>query len=360
MQPLILHLVWQFDSAFAAIDASRWHDALLFCATLSPRVEPYGEREVFVDLTGTTRVEAAIESLITQMEEIHSSKGSIGGRVVATLASNKFVARVGTLTLIDGLSSAHAFLIQASSNVLCANVPQSATLQFLSTLSVKYIWSVEGRVRRRLANLGISTLGELARVPRPRLHNEFGIELGSTLRSLAQGIDPSTVEPRYPLRTLEVYHEFGKEQLIEDMGMLTYVISHLARQLATKLCASGEACSSLLLRMELPHGEAGHALKFRTATWTADVLEQGALRLLGRFVIDSPPYRIALVATDLGLPHSAQPDLFSGPQYETQRRGDKILRSVQRRFGSAAIQYASTLRKGRRERMRAIWHDTLR
>lgn len=362
MKTLVLHLTWQPAPSFVNV-TERWHDVLLLSTELSPRVEPFRTHEVFIDLTGSTSVERIVVRFACALSELLDPKLEEGlpPSLVLALAPNRFLARLASLMVIEEHPVAPQGLsVRRLANIPYAEVPAAAGARFVAPLGVHRLWCVPAKAIRRLTELGISSLNDLCSVPRQHLVNELGSELGSLLLLLAGGIDPTPVQPLYPPRTVEVYWESNKEHSLHDRGAFTHVLGSLARRLSGKLRSSGEACSSLVMRIECADQTIGQALKLQYPTCTESGLEQAALRLFERFHLSAPPYRITLSAGDLGPPHSLQPDLFSGRQYETKRRVDQVLTRVQRRFGMHSIQYAATLRKTRRERMRALWHDTVR
>jgi len=70
----------------------------------------------------------------------------------------------------------------------------SQELAFLHPLPVRALWGVGPATARRLDALGVTTIGELARIPEDTLCRSVGAANGRQLAQLARGDDPRRVE----------------------------------------------------------------------------------------------------------------------------------------------------------------------
>lgn len=356
MPAFVLHLVWQPHPAAAQAAAEAWQAVLLRCAALSPRVEPAEGHQVFLDLAGIPDApSSALRFLKSLNAVLPPRRAERRPRWIASLAPNKFLARLASSVVGQTHPAVpQGFAVRQLAGGLYAELDAAAAERVLAPLPLRYLWPLPPQVIERLTALGIASFGELRLVPRHRLVNAFGFELGTRLLALARGLDATPVQPLYPPRTVEVYWASAEEQPASGWDGLSRTVSHLAHRLAAELRARGEACASLALRLEGAGAAAGHALKLRLPTCDADTLAHHALRLLARASLPSEPSRITLIAGDLGPPRSVQAGLFPERRPETERRIEQIVTEVQKRFGTRAIQRAGALRPARRERMRAV------
>lgn len=349
MQTRILHLVWQPKQTTTA--ASLWNDILLQCAAQSPYVEPCHPYEAFVDLTDACRVENLLCALNALQKEGES------GTFILSLAPNKFIARTVSLLALENALPPSLHVHQSGLAVYTETAPSQAEA-LLASLSVRCLWCIDRHVRERLVALGITKIGELRRVPLPWLVQTFGAATGQTLFALANGRDDSPVQPLYPPRTVEVYWDFPPEQTAYDMVVFDHVLRSLTHKLAGQLHTLGLACSSLLLRVESPAGVVGQAGRLDVPSCTSEGLAPHVERLFRKIPLDDRLYRLHLIAGDLSLPESKQTSFISSLMPPSAARVDKVLAGVRKRFGAQAIQCAGTLKRPRREQMRALWHGT--
>ncbi len=139
------------------------------------RVEPLSLDEAYLDVSETaigrsaTSIARDIRALIRQTTHLTASAG---------VAPNKFLAKIASdWNKPDGL---------------CVIRPQQVEA-FLTPLEVKHIPGVGKVMQGKLAELGITTVGQLREHSREALENRFG-RWGARLHQLARGIDERGVE----------------------------------------------------------------------------------------------------------------------------------------------------------------------
>lgn len=143
----------------------------------TPLVQSVSLDEAFLDVTGCQR--------------LHGDPVAIAGRIRAEIkretgltasvgvASCRFMAKIASdLDKPDGLTV----------------VPEEEMLTRLAPLPVSRIWGVGPVTNRRLARLGIATIGQLREWPMEALEAELG-QTGIDLHLLANGRDDSPVSP---------------------------------------------------------------------------------------------------------------------------------------------------------------------
>lgn len=157
-------------------------------AEITPLVEPLSLDEAFLDVSGARRlhgdgpqIAAHIRDTIWKRESLTCSVG---------IAPNKFLAK---------LSSEQAKPKATRSGPVLGRgffeVHPGTELDFLHPLPVKALWGVGKVTNKRLASLGIETVGDLAATPLESLTRSLGTSSGTHLHALAHAIDDRPVNP---------------------------------------------------------------------------------------------------------------------------------------------------------------------
>jgi protein ImuB len=98
-----------------------------------------------------------------------------------------------------------------------------------------------------LSRLGIFTLGDLVRLPRPAAAARLG-DHASEILDLCTGIDPAPLVPYEPPRVL--VEELGFDDPVQGLEPLLFALRRLTSRLSARLAGRGEAAGELLLRLE--------------------------------------------------------------------------------------------------------------
>ena len=103
---------------------------------------------------------------------------------------------------------------------------------------VDALWGIGTRTRRRLEELGVRTVDDLAATPAADLAAAFGPRTGPWLRRLGRGVDSSPVDP-----TPWVPRAHGREETVqrdlEDWAEVAALVRRLAAQVAHDIAAEG-------------------------------------------------------------------------------------------------------------------------
>lgn len=137
---------------------------------------------------------------------------------------------------------------------------------FLASLDIGALGSEELVATFRW--LGITTLGELARLPRGAITSRFGA-IGLAAHRLASGPDRDVVARIFPV-DLTIEERFDPP--LEDMEQVGFVARSMAVRLIEALAAAGSAPYRISVEAEAADGS------MRTRTWrSADPLDDGAI-----------------------------------------------------------------------------------
>jgi protein ImuB len=98
-----------------------------------------------------------------------------------------------------------------------------------------------------LLKLGLFTLGDLARLPRPAAAARLG-DHATEILDLCAGIDPAPLVPYEPPRVL--VEELSFDDPVEGLEPLLFALRRLSSRLSARLTGRGEAAGELVLRLE--------------------------------------------------------------------------------------------------------------
>ena len=161
-------------------------------------IEPLSLDEAYLDVTEAAQGHSATAIAETIRARIHETTQLTAS---AGVAPNKFLAKIASdWNKPDGLCVIRPHQVKA----------------FLTPLEVKRIPGVGKVMQRKLATLGIGTVGDLREHPREELEQRFG-RWGVRLYQLARGIDERAVEPHR--ETLQVSSEdtFAHDLALDEL-----------------------------------------------------------------------------------------------------------------------------------------------
>jgi DNA polymerase-4 len=106
-------------------------------------------------------------------------------------------------------------------------------LSFLHPLPVRALWGVGPATARRLVALGVTTIGDLARIPEDALCRSIGAANGHLLAELARGDDPRRVEAMRAVKSVGHEETFAVD--IHDHDGLHRHVVRMADAVGTRL-----------------------------------------------------------------------------------------------------------------------------
>lgn len=197
----------------------------------TPLVEQMSIDEAFLDVTELvpaweTAVELAqkLQRQVREQVGLSASLGVASNRLVAKIASDH--DKPGGVTV----------------------VPPGQEESFLAPLPVRVLWGVGPVMAGKLAELGVSTVGDLARLPEETLSRRFG-KHGRALARQARGIDRSPVITEHQCRSISQERTFQRD--VADPQTLHEQLQKMSNRVAARL-----------LRHELVAGTVGIKLRY--------------------------------------------------------------------------------------------------
>ena len=315
--------------AFVPVDMAKYRrvstEIMAILDEFSPLVEPISVDEAFIDLTGTESLFGppvdAVRTIKRRIRERTDLSASAG------LAPNKFLAKIASdLEKPDGL-------------VVVAAGGEAA---FLAPLAIGRLWGVGKVMAEALSGLGITTIGQLQRMPRAVLIRRFGPH-GGELHDLAFGRDDRPVEPYTAPKSMGAEETFEAD--CRDPARLASVLREQAERVARELREGGVAAARLTLKLR--YSDFHTITRAVTAEPTQDGLElyRRARTLLDRERLDQPVRLIGLSASSLGPAGAGQLSLLD-PSALRREKLAKVVDGLATRFGDDVLRPASVVRRG--------------
>ncbi|MDQ1669648.1 MAG: polymerase [Actinomycetota bacterium] len=158
----------------------------------------------------------------------------------------------------------------------------------LGDLPADALWGIGAKTARKLAELGIATVRQLAEADEAELAARFGRTNGPWLQRLAQGRDSATVVDT-PHRARSRGREVTYQQDLADWDDVRREVAALARRLAGEIADGGPLAVRVVVKVRyVPFTTATHSRTLGTPTVDADAIEQAALEALNRFTPGRP------------------------------------------------------------------------
>ncbi len=204
---------------------------------VTPALEQISIDEAFLDLSGLSERPADIaRRLQAQIRDELGLPCSIG------IASNKMVAKIATDV---GKKSAKG----GGPPFAVTIVPAGEEAAFLAPLPADMLWGVGPKTSARLAELGIRTIGDIARWPESELIRLFG-ENGRELAQHARGRDRRGISTEHETKSISQETTFSKD--VRDDKELEKTLREQAADVARSLQKSNLAGATVKLKIRWP------------------------------------------------------------------------------------------------------------
>ena len=293
---------------------------------VTPVVEGLSIDEAFLDVHCLRRVSTPAEVAVRLRREVRER---VGLPVSVGVARTKHLAKVASAAAKpDGLLL----------------VEPDGELDFLHPLPVERLWGVGPVTATRLRDLGVDTVGEVARFGEGALMTLVGAAAGRHLYALAHNRDPRPVETRRRRRSMGAQHALGRSP--KPLADVEASLVALVDRVTARMRAAERTGRTVVLRLRFDDfSRATRSQTLPYATANTEVVLTAARALL----IDALPLiavrGITLVGVAItNLEHgAAQLQLPFDPHSDAL---DAALDDVRGRYGTRAITRAVLL--GRR------------
>jgi DNA polymerase-4 len=315
-------------------------DVMAVFHDFTPRVERVSIDEAFLDVAGAihlfgspTEIAAAIRRRVRE---------EIGLPLSVGVASTKHLAKVASqVAKPDGLVA----------------VAPGEERAFLHPLPVGLIWGVGPTTERRLHEVGVYTIGQLARTGSPILATVLGEAAGAKLANLSANFDERTVETPARAKSMGAQAALGRREATPQL--IRETLEYLSDRVAGRLRKATLAGRTVTVRVRFAHlRSVTRSVTLPAGISTTLTLTEIAERLAHSAILDNGAHEISLLAvsiSNLRPEHSLQLELpVDAPEWrrnasprprsvvEAGRWGvDRSVDAIRDKFGRSAVGYAT-------------------
>lgn len=300
---------------------------------LTPLVEQISIDEAFLDISDVAEpADMVANKLQGRIREELQLPCSIG------IASNKLVAKIAT----EVGKSLALREIKAKGEVKPPNaltvVPFGDESAFLAPLLADMLWGVGPKTSARLTELGIYTIGDLAKWPENELVRMFG-ENGRDLAKHSKGIDDRPIVIEHETKSISQEITYSKD--VREDAVLEKTLREMAAEVGKQLRKNNLAGKTIKLKLRWP--DFTTLTRQTTLTNPTDqdnIIEQTALELLR--AVRKPFQAVRLIGvgvTGLGQP-IRQLGLWDVDS-EKERKLQEVVDALQEKYGKNVIKRGS-------------------
>jgi DNA polymerase IV len=295
----------------------------------TPLVEGLSIDEAFLDVRGMRRIAGTPVEIAVRLRE--KVRERVGLPITVGVARTKFLAKVAS-----GVAKPDGLLV----------VPPDRELAFLHPLPVERLWGVGPVTAGKLRELGIDTVGEVARIPEGVLVSMLGRAAGRHLHALAHNRDPRPVRPRRRRRSMGSQRALGRSPRSPDAVEADLVA--LVDRVTRRMRAAGRFGRTVMLRLRFDDfSRATRSQTLPRATAQTETILAAARELFSTARPMIERQGVTLVGVTVANLDDHAVDQLTLP-LDRKDALDAALDEVRERFGSAAVTRAVLL--GRRER----------
>jgi DNA polymerase IV len=296
----------------------------------SPLVEGLSIDEAFLDVRGVRRLSGRPVEIAARLRG--EVRERVGLPITVGIARTKFLAKVAS-----GVAKPDGLLV----------VPADRELAFLHPLPVGRLWGVGRVTEAKLHELGISTVGEVARLDEPTLVTLLGRASGRHLHALAHNRDPRPVRPGRRRGSIGAQRALGRSP--KTLDEVDAALLGLVDRVTRRMRAAGRAGRTVVLRLRFDDfSRATRSQTLRRATANTQAILDTARELLAVATPLIERRGLTLVGIAVGNLEDGRAVQLSLPlDRHSSDALDAALDEVWSRFGSSAVTRAVLLRRGR-------------
>jgi DNA polymerase IV len=305
----------------------------------TPLVERISIDEAFADVAGCIHLFGAPVDIARRIR--NRVRAELGLAISVGVARTKHLAKIASqVAKPDGL----------------VVVDPDTELAFLHDLPVELMWGVGPVTQARLAEIGVLTIGQLARLPGQSLARLLGPAAGEKLSSLALNRDPREIKTDRRAGSAGAQSALGKRLAKEDLIRPT--LRHLADRIGARLRAKSRSGRTVTVRVRFAD------LRSVTRSTTLDapisatsIIADIAEGLVRMALADHPAEKIisllAISVSNLEKDSELQMEFSLGLGDERVRPGtrrgmarraaDRAVDKIRNRFGWNAVGYGSVM-----------------
>ncbi|MFB6214764.1 MAG: DNA polymerase IV [Candidatus Bipolaricaulia bacterium] len=291
----------------------------------SPRLEPFGVDEAFLDITAKVEEYRSPEKLVKGIKK--DVKEEMGEWITCSVgvARNKLLAKLASdMEKPDGIT----------------RIRDDEVSAVLEKTSLTDLCGIGPRTEKRLNRLGVSSVPELGDLPEKELKEEFGVD-GARLKMMGQGKDPS---PVLPASYEEEVKSVGNSLTLPDYKCTPRralpVLFKLAQKVGYRLRKKGLLAGTLkLIVRDGEFNVRGKQLTPGRYVDDGNLIYSFALEIKEELGFPATPTMVGIRASKL-----RSKDSFSQPLLPDRRKREELLRvmdEVNEEYGKGSLYFAA-------------------
>jgi DNA polymerase-4 len=296
----------------------------------SPLVEGLSIDEAFLDVRGMRRTAGSPREIAVRLRR--TVRERVGLPITVGVARTKFLAKVAS-----GVAKPDGLLV----------VPPDRELAFLHPLPVERLWGVGPVAAGKLLELGITTVGEVARIPEGILVSMLGRAAGRHLHALAHNRDPRPVRARRRRRSMGSQRALGRSRRAPEA--VEADVLALVDRVTRRMRAAGRVGRTVVLRLrfdDFSRATRSHTLARPTAQTQTILATARELLTTARPLIERQG--LTLVGVAVANLDDGGASQLTLPLDQRAEALDAALDELRDRFGPAAVTRAVLLGRDQR------------
>ncbi len=229
--------------------------------SFTPLVEDVGIDEAFLDITDIDmESEEIVKRIKERIREETDLSCSIG------IGPNKLLAKIASdMKKPDGLT------IISSEDIK----------EMIWPLPVRKLWGVGPKTEKRLHDVGITTIGDLASIPPEKLIEDFGQSYGNYLHEASRGMDESPLITHWEPKSMSRETTFQRDT--DNWNVISKNLAELTRDVVDSMKESGYQGKTVTIKIRFSNFETHTRAKtLDDFTDSLDIIRKAAFEVFGR------------------------------------------------------------------------------
>jgi DNA polymerase-4 len=291
----------------------------------TPLVEGISIDEAFLDVRGLGHISGSPREIAVALRAKVLSR--VGLPITVGVARTKHLAKVAS-----AVAKPEGLLV----------VEPDRELEFLHPLGVGRLWGVGPVTARKLGELGLTTVGQIARLDEAALVAILGRASGRHLHALANNRDPRPVVVGRRRRSMGSQRALGRGR--RPAEELDAIVVGLVDRLARRLRAARRLCRTVVLRLRFDdYARASRSHTLLEATAQTRVILSALRCLLSAATAAIGQRGLTLIGITLGNLQEAGAGHQLALVLDRQQALDVVLDDVRDRFGAQSVTRAVLL-----------------
>jgi DNA polymerase-4 len=292
----------------------------------APEVEKASVDEFYLDLSGTERLKGRTYDWAKEIQKTVSGETSLPLSI--GLGTNKLIAKVATTQ------------VAKRSNDKSYNVEPGDEASFLFPFPIRALPGIGEVTEQTLLTYGMRHIGQIAKTPLSLMTKLFG-KNGKTLYEHANGIDNTPIVQQRERQSISRDNTFAEDTY--DVALIISTLHQLSTDLAEDLRSNMLLAQKIVVKLRYSDFHTVTKTSSTSYTNTTQEIYRVAEKLLRTVWTRRQKIRLIGVAASDFIEDLQQLYMFDDDQQKTEKKIDTVVDTINQKYGSGIIQYASHL-----------------